>query len=93
LFKQKPGFSGLFHFLLQHAATLTLILWMPQTDTNNDAGAKSADTVAWFAVLENARVRHDFERAAYARKQLEQLGVKVSYSQAAALSQKGASRG
>jgi hypothetical protein len=34
----------------------------------------------WFAVLEIARERGDFERAAEAKRQLERLGVTVSYS-------------
>ena len=42
----------------------------------------SADAVAWFAVLENARCHADFERAAQAKRELERLGVKVIYSPA-----------
>jgi hypothetical protein len=33
----------------------------------------------WFAVLEIARERGDFERAWEAKRQLERLGVRVSY--------------
>jgi hypothetical protein len=33
----------------------------------------------WFAVLEIARERGDFERAAEAKRQLRRLGVCVSY--------------
>jgi hypothetical protein len=33
----------------------------------------------WFAVLEIARERGDFEQAAEAKRQLERLGVRVSY--------------
>ena len=35
---------------------------------------------AWFVVLERARETHDFARAAEAQKQLERLGVKVTYT-------------
>ena len=33
----------------------------------------------WFAVLEIARERGDFEQAAEAKRQLERLGVRISY--------------
>jgi hypothetical protein len=35
--------------------------------------------VAWFLVLERARIERDFVRAAEAQRQLERLGVKVRY--------------
>ncbi|HEY1687188.1 MAG TPA: hypothetical protein VGG19_20680 [Tepidisphaeraceae bacterium] len=34
---------------------------------------------AWFVVLEAARVRGDFEKAATAQKELARLGVKVRF--------------
>lgn len=37
--------------------------------------------VYWFAVLEIARERGDFDRAAEAKRQLQRLGVCVSYQQ------------
>ncbi len=36
---------------------------------------------AWFAVLEAAKLRNDFERAAEAIRQLRRLGVTVRFSQ------------
>lgn len=33
----------------------------------------------WFGILEIARERNDFEHAAEAKRQLERLGVKVTY--------------
>lgn len=33
----------------------------------------------WFAVLEIARERGDFHRAAVAKQELERLGVRISY--------------
>jgi hypothetical protein len=41
--------------------------------------AEGADVVAWFAVLENARRRADFDRAARAKRELEIRGVRVNY--------------
>jgi len=38
----------------------------------------------WFAVLEIARERHDVEREAEALRQLERLGVRVTYTATAA---------
>ena len=35
--------------------------------------------IAWFAVLEDAKRRHDFDRAAEARQELLRLGVEVDY--------------
>jgi hypothetical protein len=35
--------------------------------------------VAWFAMLERARQTDDFEQATLARRELERLGVKVTY--------------
>ena len=49
--------------------------------------AENSPTV-WFAVLEHARENNDFERAAEARRQLEALGVRITYSRP-----KGVSRG
>ena len=37
------------------------------------------EPVAWFAVLERARIEGDFARAAEAQRQLERLGVRVNY--------------
>lgn len=35
--------------------------------------------VYWFAILDSARERNDFSQAAEAKKQLERLGVRVTY--------------
>ena len=35
--------------------------------------------VYWFAVLDGARERNDFETAAEAKRELERLGVKVTF--------------
>jgi hypothetical protein len=43
-----------------------------------DNAAESA--TAWFAVLESARLKNDFERAAEATRQLRRLGVKVQFT-------------
>jgi len=40
------------------------------------------NTVTWFAELELARRRGDYERAAKAQQQLRRLGVKVQYEPA-----------
>jgi len=48
-------------------------------DTTHLSSLSSADAVAWFAVLENARQRADFDRAAQARRELKRLGVAVKY--------------
>ena len=47
--------------------------------TTHLSSLASADAVAWFAVLENARQRADFDRAAQARRELKRLGVAVKY--------------
>jgi len=39
----------------------------------------SSDIVGWFLELELARERHDFERAAEAKRHLEHFGVVVRY--------------
>jgi len=36
--------------------------------------------IAWFYMLEDARRRNDFERAAKAKQELERLGVRVEYT-------------
>jgi hypothetical protein len=35
--------------------------------------------VAWFCVLEQARLANDFEKAVEAKRQLERLGIVVKY--------------
>jgi len=35
---------------------------------------------AWFAVLESAKLRHDYETAGKAIQQLRRLGVKVQFT-------------
>lgn len=35
--------------------------------------------VAWFCVLEEARQKNDFERAALAKRELQRLGVQIRY--------------
>lgn len=37
------------------------------------------DPVVWFAILEIARRKNDFERAAEAKRELARLGVNVNY--------------
>lgn len=37
------------------------------------------NAVVWFVVLEQARQKNDFERAAKAKRELERLGVVVKY--------------
>ena len=49
---------------------------MPKEKTKADA---IDSPTAWFAVLEAARLRNDFERAAEANRQLRRLGVKVQF--------------
>lgn len=46
--------------------------------SNNQLDHQDAPTY-WFAVLEIARERGDFSRAAEAQRQLERLGVRVRY--------------
>jgi hypothetical protein len=49
-------------------------------DKADKARQEAADSpVAWFAVLERAKLTHDFARAAYAVQELERLGVRVKY--------------
>jgi len=36
-------------------------------------------TIAWFLVLERARLDNDFERAAEAQRELRRLGVKIEF--------------
>ena len=38
--------------------------------------------VAWFVMLETARAKGDFEKAAQAKRELERLGVFVKYRKA-----------
>lgn len=38
--------------------------------------------IAWFYLLEDARRRNDFDRAARAKRELERLGVLVTYAKA-----------
>lgn len=49
---------------------------MSETERKSDA---TVDAVTWFAVLENARQRGDFDRAATAKRKLEALGIKIVY--------------
>ena len=49
-----------------------------KTQTNDSRDHRDEPTY-WFAVLEIARGRGDFERAAEAKRELERLGVRVSY--------------
>jgi hypothetical protein len=74
-------FSRLFLLLRATRCNLPGIQCMAATKTQpqSSAGA-SADVVAWFAVLENARHRADFNRAAEAQRELQRLGVKVTYT-------------
>jgi hypothetical protein len=44
-----------------------------------DRGKHLDQPTYWFAVLEIARERDDFEQAAEAKRNLERLGVHVSY--------------
>lgn len=44
------------------------------------AGPAATDLPAyWFCVMESAKEKGDFERAAHAKRQLERLGVHVVY--------------
>jgi hypothetical protein len=53
---------------------------MHKPNTNTDAPRDWAEEpVAWFAEMEIARERCDFERAAEAQRQLRRLGVHVRY--------------
>ena len=45
----------------------------------NDVRRPEDSPAAWFAVLERARQTNDFELAVRARRELERLGVKVTY--------------
>lgn len=47
----------------------------------SDAARRAEDSpTAWFVALETARRANDFEAAAAARRELERLGVKVTYT-------------
>jgi hypothetical protein len=46
---------------------------------NTNARNHRDEPTYWFAILEIARERGDFERAADAKRQLKRLGVSVSY--------------
>jgi hypothetical protein len=35
--------------------------------------------MAWFYTLEDARLRHDFDLAAKAKRELERLGIRIDY--------------
>jgi hypothetical protein len=37
-------------------------------------------TVYWFVVMERARKEYNFERAIHAQRELERLGVRVTYA-------------
>ena len=50
---------------------------MPEAQTTNEEIRNSP--VAWFFELEDARRQSDFERAAYAQRELKRLGVEVRY--------------
>lgn len=45
----------------------------------DDARRPEDSPTAWFVVLERARQADDFEAAARARRELERLGVRVTY--------------
>ena len=53
---------------------------MPDERRAKDDPRRPEDSpVAWFVVLDRARQVHDFERAVQAQRELERLGVKVTY--------------
>ena len=53
------------------------------TDIPKKTDRRAEDSpVAWFAVLDRARQTSDFELASKAKRELERLGVKVTYSPA-----------
>jgi hypothetical protein len=52
---------------------------MPVNPHDTDTRDHRDEPTYWFAVLEIARERGDFERAAEAKRQLRRLGVYVSY--------------
>ncbi len=63
---------------------------MPNERRAKDDARRPEDCpAAWFVMLERARRNNDFELAAQARRELERLGVKVTYAQ----TRKGAKRG
>lgn len=63
---------------------------MPNEQRAKDDGRRPEDCpAAWFVVLERARRTNDFDLAAQARRELERLGVKVTYTQ----TRKGARHG
>jgi hypothetical protein len=46
---------------------------------NKAGSAAEQSRAAWFVVLERARMDHDFARAAQAVRELQRLGVIVTY--------------
>jgi len=57
---------------------------MPTDKTLTDARRKAETCpVTWFCVLERAREKHDFQRAAEAQRELVRLGVHVKYTRVA----------
>jgi hypothetical protein len=60
----------------------------PTTDHRNHRN----EPTYWFAVLEIARERGDFELAAEAQRQLGRLGVHVRYGRPTHATRKGAGR-
>ena len=61
----------------------------------DDARRPEDSPAAWFVVLERARQTNDFDLAARARRELERLGVRVTYqpTRANEAGSKGADRG
>jgi hypothetical protein len=51
----------------------------PRTRRGGPAPAVTDHPVYWFALMEHARERGDFESAAHAKGQLERLGIRVTY--------------
>ena len=50
----------------------------------SDSSSRPEDCpTAWFAVLERARIDHDYERAAAATRELRRLGVEVKFHKVA----------
>jgi hypothetical protein len=47
--------------------------------TSSTAREAAQDPLCWFVALESARKVNDFARAAAAQRQLERLGVRVTY--------------
>jgi len=63
-----------------------------QHPRNDECRRPEDSPAAWFVVLERARQTHDFELAATAQRELERLGVKVSFRPAAATRSQGVDR-